>query len=255
MLIILCLFAFLAGLVDALVGGGGLIQLPAFLILFPQLSLVQTLASNKTASFLGTCVATFRYVRRVPFSWLQLLPALSAAFVGSLSGALLAHQLHKEQFMPIIIGALAGVLGYTIFKKDFGLLQVPKGYSRRKASQLGLFTGLGIGFYDGLIGPGTGSLLMFAFVAVFGNDFLTASAKSKVLNCVTNLSALLFFFSQGHILWAYALPVGACNMLGSYAGAHLALKKGSGFVRLFFIIIVSALILRLGYDYWRAYRA
>lgn len=252
MLALLCLFAFLAGFVDAMVGGGGLIQLPAFFILMPQYSLVQTLATNKTASFFGTSVAAYRYMRRVALDWKELLPAMLAAFTGSLGGALLVSRIHKEQFMPFIITALIAVLLYTIFKRDLGMHTVAKDHASRRALLYALLTGLVIGFYDGLIGPGTGSFLMFAFVVVFGNNFLTASAKAKILNCVTNVSALIFFFIKGHIQWQIALPLGAANMLGNYAGSHMALKKGSGFIRVFFIAIVSALILKLGYDYWRA---
>ena len=252
MIIALCLFAFMAGFGDAMVGGGGLVQLPAFFILQPQLSLVQTLATNKTASFFGTSVAAVKYVRKVPIRWGQLGVTLVAAFVGSMGGALLVSQVRKEQFMPVIIAALVLVLLYTLFKKELGLHHTEKQLTRRQWVMNALFTGGVIGFYDGLIGPGTGSFLIFAFVVLFGYNFLHASANAKVVNVVTNISALLFFLWQGHIVWSLAMPVGLANMAGNYLGSHMALRKGSGFIRVFFIVVVVVLILKLGWDYsWR----
>ncbi len=246
---ILCCFAFLAGFIEAMVGGGGLIQLPAFFLLMPHMSLVQTLATNKTASFFGTTVSAARYVKRVQINWKQLSPAIVAALVGAFSGALLVSYVHKEQFMPFIICVLILVLAYTIFKKELGLHHVDKSLSKNKYYAYAIGTGLVIGFYDGLIGPGTGSFLIFAFVVLFGYNFLNASANAKVINCVTNLSALSFFLVKGCIVWSIAIPVAIANMLGNYIGSHVALKKGSGFIRIFFILVVLSLIIKLSYDY------
>ncbi len=249
-MLLLCLFAFLAGFIDAMVGGGGLIQLPAFLILQPHLSLVQTLATNKTASFFGTSVAAIRYVKKVKIDWRHLSVAIVAAFVGSFSGALLVSHVRKEEFMPFIVVILTLVLVYTLFKKELGVHETNKPRTSRQYFIYALLIGGIIGFYDGLIGPGTGSFMIFAFVVLFGYNFLHASANAKVLNCVTNISALIFFFYKGAILWSLAIPVGLANMLGNYAGSHLALKKGSGFIRIFFLIVVTALIVKLGWGVW-----
>lgn len=248
-LLLLCLFAFLAGFIDAMVGGGGLVQLPAMFILLPQLSLVQTLATNKTANFMGTLVAAIKYVRKVEITWQYLLPAIISAFIGSLGGALLVSSIHKEQFMPFIICILVLLLLYTIFKRELGMHRQDKNLSRSQHYIFPLIIGLVIGFYDGMIGPGTGSFLIFAFIVLFGYDFLHASANAKVINCVTNIAALIFFIVSGAIVWKIAIPLAAANMLGGYAGSHLAIKKGSKFVRAFFIIVVVALIVKLGYDY------
>lgn len=249
LIVALCCFAFLAGFIDGMVGGGGLIQLPAFFILQPHLSLLQTLATNKTASFFGTSVSAFRYVKKVEIDWKHLSPAIIAAFVCSFSGALLVSFIHKEQFMPFIMIVLTLVLLYTVFKKELGLHHVDKLLTSKQNLWYAIGIGTAIGFYDGLIGPGTGSFLIFSFVVLFGNNFLHASANAKVINVVTNISALIFFLVKGAIIWQIALPVGAANMLGSYAGAHVALKKGSGFIRLFFILVVLALITKLALDY------
>jgi uncharacterized membrane protein YfcA len=245
----LCFFAFIAGFIDAIVGGGGLVQLPAMFVLQPQLTLMQTLATNKTANFMGTLVAAVRYIRRVEIDWKHLAPALLSAFIGSFGGALLVSYLHKEQFMPFIICILALVLLYTIFKRELGLHRTEKHLSDSTQYVYALCTGLLIGVYDGVIGPGTGSFLIFAFIVLFGYDFIHASANAKVINCVTNIAALIFFLSKGAVVWELAIPLAVANMLGSYAGSHIALKKGSKFVRVFFIAVVTVLIIKLGYDH------
>jgi uncharacterized membrane protein YfcA len=248
-LLLLCFFAFLAGFVDAMVGGGGLIQLPAMFILQPQLALVQTLATNKTASFSGTLVATIRYIRRADIHWKRLRPFIVSALIASFSGALMVSYINKERFMPFIVLILLLVFIYTVIKKNLGLSRLNKNLSATKYIIYAAFTGLAIGFYDGIIGPGTGSFLIFAFIIVFGEDFLHASVNAKIINCVTNISALSFFLFKGAVVWSIAFPVALANMLGNYAGSHIALKKGSGFIRIFFIVVVFLLICKLGYDY------
>ncbi|MBL7717741.1 MAG: TSUP family transporter [Flavipsychrobacter sp.] len=248
-LVALCFFAFLAGFVDAMVGGGGLIQLPALFILQPQLALTQTLATNKMANFMGTLVAAARYLNRTKPNWGLLAPALPAAFSGSLCGALLVHWINdKSVFLPIIICALAAVLLYTVYQRELGLHPKDKPLSKAKGYVYGVSIGLAIGLYDGVIGPGTGSFLIFAFIVVYGNDFLHASAHAKIVNCVTNIAALALFICKGAVVWSTALPMAAANMLGSYAGAHIALQKGSKLVRVFFIVVVTALIVKLVLD-------
>ena len=239
----------MAGFIDAIVGGGGLIQLPALFILQPHLTLVNTLASNKMASLLGTSVATGRYLQKVKINWKQLTPSIFSAFAGSLLGGILVSKCRKEYFMPVIICALVAVLLFTLMRKNFGLHHIEKQMKHHHLYIYAIGTGFVIGLYDGLIGPGTGSFLVFAFILFFGYDFLHASAHAKVINCVTNFAALIFFFYKGYILWTIAIPVGLANMAGNYAGSHLALKKGSGFIRFFFIAVVSVLIIKLGYDY------
>jgi uncharacterized membrane protein YfcA len=245
----LCLFAFLAGFVDAMVGGGGLVQLPAFLLFMPQLTLLQTLATNKTASFAGTGLSTFHYLRRVKLNWRQLLPGIIAAATGAFGGALLVSFVRKEQFTPFLLVVLTLVLVYTLLKKDLGLHSTHT-LSPRKHVWYSVATGLVIGVYDGCIGPGTGSFLVFAFVLIFGYTFVHAAANAKVLNCVTNAAALSFFVVKGAVVWSIALPVAAANMLGNYAGTKLALRKGSGFIRIFFLIVVAALLIKLGREWW-----
>jgi len=249
LIVLLCCFAFLAGFVDAMAGGGGLIQLPAMFILQPQLTLVQTLATNKTASFFGTSVSAVRYLRRVDMDWKQLTPIIVSSGIGAFGGALLVSYIYKEQFMPFIICILSLVLIYTIIRKNLGLHHNVKALSPLKFYCFAIATGGIIGMYDGMIGPAAGSFFIFAFIVLFGYDFLHASAAAKLLNSIANFSALTFFFARGNIVWHIAVPVCTANMLGNYVGSHIALKKGSAFIRIFFIVVVLALILKLGYDY------
>ena len=249
LIVLLCCFAFLAGFVDAMAGGGGLVQLPAMFILQPQLTLVQTLATNKTASFFGTSVSAVRYLRRVDMDWKQLTPIIVSSVIGAFGGALLVSYIHKEQFMPFIICILSLVLIYTIIRKNLGLHHNVKALSPLKFYCFAIATGGIIGMYDGMIGPAAGSFFIFAFIVLFGYDFLHASAAAKLLNSIANFSALTFFFARGNIVWHIAVPVCTANMLGNYVGSHIALKKGSAFIRIFFILVVLALILKLGYDY------
>ena len=248
-LVLLCLFGFLAGFIDAMVGGGGLIQLPAFFIFQPHLSLVQTLASNKTASFLGTSVSAIQYIKKVSIEWKGLSVIMVLAFIGAFGGALLVSFIRKEQFMPFIIGTLLFVLGYLLTRKKLGVIHLEKRISRSRYYVYAVTVGLLIGFYEGLIGPGAGSFLIFAFVVLFGDNFLHASAKAKIVNWVASLSALVLFIFKGYVFWTLALPVAVANMAGNYVGSHLAIKKGSGFIRIFFIAVVIALIIKLAYDY------
>lgn len=247
--ILLCLFAFTAGFVDAVAGGGGLIQLPAMFILQPHLSLVQTLATNKTASFAGTSVAAMRYIKKVTIEWRQLSPIIISAMVASFAGALLVSYIHKEQFMPVIIIALVMVVAYTILKRELGLHHDVKVLSPTRHMVYAIGTGTILGMYEGLIGPGTGSFLLFAFITLFGYDFLHASAHAKIINVAANVGALIFFISKGFVVWSIAIPVAICNMGGNYIGAHVAINKGSIFIKLFFTLVSMALIVKLCYDY------
>ncbi len=251
-ILLLCCFAFTAGFVDAVSGGGGLIQLPAIFILQPQLSLVQILATNKTSSFSGTSVAAYKYIKQVDIDWRNLFPAIVAALIASFLGALLVSYIHKEQFMPFIITVLVLVLVYTVFKKELGLRHDVKAHSKNRSVFYAVLVGGVLGLYEGLIGPGTGSFLIFAFIVLFGYDFLHASANAKVINLAANVGALVFFIYKGFVVWSIAIPIAIANIAGNYAGSHMAIKKGSGFIRWFFIIISLALIAKLSYDYWLA---
>jgi uncharacterized membrane protein YfcA len=241
---LVCLSSLLAGFIDSVVGGGGLIQLPAMLILFPHLPIATILGTNKFASCAGTTIAVQRYSRHVAFDWPTILPAAVAAFIFAFIGSRIVSLLNTAFLRPIVLGLLVAVAIYVFFVKDLGIIHQPK-HPPKKAQLLGILVGAGLGFYDGFFGPGTGSFLIFLFVGVFGFDFLSASASAKVINLATNIASVLYFGWTGHIIYAYAIPMALCSVLGAAIGARLAIAKGSRFVRIFFLVIVGALIAKL----------
>jgi uncharacterized membrane protein YfcA len=246
-LVLLCLFAFSAGFVDAIVGGGGLIQTPAALVLLPQFPVATVIGSLKIPAFTGTAFATVQYLKKVTLNWrlaaMMCTTAFLAAFAGSETLTLVSNRFMK----PIIFIVLIIVAVYTYSKKNFGQ-QTHKTLSRKYELGYALLISIGIGFYDGFIGPGAGSFLVLAFITLLGFDFLHASANAKLVNLSTNFGSIILFLLKGTILWKIALPMAACNGLGGILGARLAIVKGNQFIRIFFLIIITATLLRFGYD-------
>lgn len=247
----LCGFAFLAGFVDAVVGGGGLIQVPALLVLLPNHAVATLFGTNKAVSIWGTAYATWRYARDIETPWRSVLPMALAALLFGFVGAATVSRLDNRLLKPVILCAVLLVLAYTLWNKDFGKLHAPR-LSAPQQIVIGFLTGAVIGFYDGFLGPGTGSFLVLAFVGLFGFSFLHASASAKAVNVVTNFAALVYFVSHGSVLYKLALPMAVCNVAGSYLGSHLAIRHGAGFVRAMFIVVVGLLVARLGHDIWRS---
>lgn len=245
-LLLLLLAGFAAGWVDAVVGGGGLIQLPA-LLLFPGISPVQALATNKLGSIFGTTTSAITYYRRTSPDLKTAIPMAICALAGAFGGAGIAVILPTELIEPIIVAALVAVLIFTIAKPKAGELSKLK-YTGQGHYFRAILIGIIIGGYDGMIGPGTGSFLIIAMVTVLGYSFLQASAKAKIVNLATNLGALLLFLPGGHVLIGLGLAMGVMNMIGGYLGARMAISKGSKFIRIIFVIVVGALILKLGSD-------
>lgn len=245
--VLLCAFALLAGGLDAVVGGGGLVQLPALLLVLPQVPVVALLGTNKLASVVGTGSAAVTYARRVEVDRSTAVPMVLAAFVGSGLGAALATLVPGSSLRPVVLVALVLVLAYTLRRPALGeveVLRLAPGHQRAVA----VAGGLGIGFYDGLVGPGTGSFLVFLLVGVVGLSFLHASATAKAVNTATNLAALLLFALAGHVLWGLGAAMAVSNLAGSQIGSRLAIRRGSAWVRRVFLVVVTALMLRLAYD-------
>jgi len=239
-----------AGLVDAIVGGGGLIIVPSLFGLFPQAVPATLLGTNKAASIWGTGWAALQYARRVKLPSARLMGAIVAAMLGGLLGAWLATLIPATRFRVALPVVLAAVWIYTLWRKDLGHHHAPHWSAR---GEVLIATGIGglIGFYDGVFGPGTGSFFVFLFVRLLGWDFLYASAAAKRLNFATNVAALAWFIPHGHVVWALALPMAVANVAGSAVGTHLALKHAAGFVRVAFLLVVGALILKTGLDAWQ----
>jgi uncharacterized membrane protein YfcA len=247
-LALLVLAAFAAGWVDAVVGGGGLVQLPALLIGLPaDTPPAAVLGTNKVSSVFGTATSSVTYARKIRPDWRTLLPLVLMAAAGSAGGAQLAKYLPKEYFTPIVLVALVGVGLYTWRRPQLGLTSERKHDGSAHYGRTGLI-GLGVGAYDGFLGPGTGSFFVILLVGVLGYGFLEASAKAKIANLATNASAITVFALHGSVLWALGLAMGAANLLGGLLGARTALKHGNTFVRKVFLLVLAALILKLGYD-------
>lgn len=245
--IIVSLASLLAGFVDAIVGGGGLVLLPALFATFPTAPPATLMGTNKSAAVWGTGIATWQYCRRVQMRWQAMLPAALAGFAGAFAGAWTVTIISADFLRKLLPLILVLVLLYTLAKKELGRHHAPR-LDGRAETAAACAIGLAIGFYDGFFGPGTGSFFVFLFVRLLGYDFLNASVSAKLLNLATNIAALILFTLKGHVWWHFALPLAVANVLGSVLGAHMALKHGTGFVRGIFIFVVSALILKTGYD-------
>ena len=246
-IILLCIAAFLAGFVDAIVGGGGLIQTPMALILLPNLAVASVIGSLKIPSFSGTALAARQYLKKVDMDWKLLFIMAIVAFASAFMGSALLTRVHNDFMKPLLLVVLTFIAIYTFIKKDFGSHQA-KEHSRKTQLAFAVVISMVIGFYDGFIGPGTGSFFILAFVTVLGFDFLHASANAKMVNLATNFGSICLFILKGKIIWAIAIPMAICNAAGGYVGAKLAIKKGNGFIRVFFLIVVIGTLIRFGYD-------
>jgi uncharacterized protein len=240
-------FSFIAGFIDAVVGGGGLIQLPVLLISFPKIALPTLFGTNKIAALSGTSIAAFAYAKRIKFNYILLGVISLSAGLASFLGARVVSFINVNTLKPFILFILILIAIYTFLKKDLGSVQT-KNFSFPKQLLYGSLIGIVVGFYDGFFGPGTGSFFVLGFVIVLGFEFIQASAYAKIINCVTNLSALIVFIRQGNYMLDLALIMAISNISGNLVGTKLAFKKGNGFVRIVFLIIVSIMIIRYGYD-------
>ena len=247
-LLFLLLMAFAAGFVDAVVGGGGLIQLPALLIGLPDSTPpAAILGTNKISSVWGTATSSITYAIKVRPDWRTIMPLVVGSAVGSALGAQLARFLPKAYFTPIVLAALIGVGIYTWRRPELGLVSRRKHDGRAHYGRTAAI-GLAVGAYDGFLGPGTGSFFVILLVGMLGYGFLEASAKAKIANLVTNLAAISVFAANGSVLWVLGLMMGAANLVGGLLGARTAISRGNAFIRRVFLLVLAGLILKLAYD-------
>ena len=247
--VLLCAAAAMAGWVDAVVGGGGLLQVPALLIAFPHLAPAYALGTNKAVGVVGTSAAAVTYARKARVDVSLAVRLGGVAALAAIGGAFLAAGVNSEVLRPVIMVLLLAVAGFVVLKPQFG--QRPGGsVTRRRVLAAIVFVGAGIGFYDGLLGPGTGTFLVIGLVAVLNMDMVTASATAKVVNVGTNLGALAMFAYQGTVLWQLAPFMALFNLAGASVGARMALKRGSGFVRAVMLVVVAVLVGKLAFDQW-----
>ncbi|MBW8359288.1 MAG: TSUP family transporter [Weeksellaceae bacterium] len=246
-LIYLCLAAFAAGFIDAVVGGGGLIQTPLALAFLPHLPIATVIGSLKVPAFSGTALATSQYLRKVKIDWKLLILMAVLAFASAFLGSQLLTVVSNEFMKPVLLVVLIALALYTIFKKDFGNAK-EKTVPYHIAIINGCIASIAVGFYDGFIGPATGTFFILAFVTLLGMDFLKANANAKLINLATNAGSICLFLLKGQIIWAIALPMAVCNALGGLVGARLAIRKGNRFIRYLFIFILILSIGRFGYE-------
>ncbi len=247
LILLLCLAAFTAGFVDAIVGGGGLIQTPASLIILGTHPVSAVLATVKIPSFSGTAFAAAQYAKRVPVRWKLLALLCTTAFFSAYAGSQLLLYVSNAFMKPVLLIVLAAVAVYTYTKKDFGQKRLREPNPKFEVVY-SILISVVVGFYDGFIGPGTGSFLILLFIAFLGFDFLQASAHAKMVNLATNLGSITLFIMHGKIIWLVALPMAVFNALGAIAGARVAIAKGNRFIRTFFLLIVVGTLLRFMYD-------
>lgn len=246
-MIVLCIAAFAAGFIDAIVGGGGLVQTPATLVTLPQYPVATLLGTTKIPSFTGTSIASYQYAKRIKVQWKLLGIMCSIALVAAIMGSYTVSMVSNRFMKPIIFCVLIAVAIYTYTKKNFGTAAEKNLHSKHELLYGSIFAVI-LGFYDGFIGPGAGSFLVLFFIGALGFDFLKASAHAKFVNLATNIGSIIYFSGSGHILYHYAIPMAACNVSGSFLGARLALIKGNRFIRIFFLLVILGTILRFGYD-------
>ena len=246
-IILLCGAAFTAGFIDAIVGGGGLIQTPSALVLLPQYPVATVIGTLKIPAFTGTFFAAAQYAKRVSFNYKQLALMTSIAFVAAFAGSKLLTVVSNHFMKPLLLVVLIAVAIYTALNKNFGN-HTEKSHSVKREWWYAALFSLVIGFYDGFIGPGAGSFLVLSFIVLLGYDFLRASAHAKFVNLATNLGSIVFFAASGKIIYAIAFPMAVCNGVGGLLGARFALLKGNAFIRIFFLIVVTGTIIRFAYD-------
>jgi uncharacterized membrane protein YfcA len=246
--VLLIAVAVAAGWVDAVSGGGGMLQLPVLFLALPDAEPVQALATNKASSIAGTAAATSTYSRRVRPDVRTALPMVVAAVVGSAIGAVVASHMPADVFRPVIVVLLAIVWVWTLVRPTMGMESALRWHGRKRHYVVATTAGLVIGMYDGLLGPGTGSFLLIVLVGVLGYSFLQASSTAKVVNLGTNAAAMVVFAATGSVLWVLGGLMAIGNVAGGIVGARMAIRRGSGFVRLVFLAVVGVLILRLAWD-------
>ena len=246
-IILLCIASFTAGFVDAIVGGGGLIQTPAVLVVLRAYPVVNAIASIKIPSFSGTLLAAIQYLKKVKLNWTLTVIMCVTAFFASVGGSRLLMIVSNEFIKPVLLVILVAVAIYTFTKKDFGQHEI-KDHTFKQQLLFSIIISLVIGFYDGFIGPGAGSFLILGFIALLGYDFLHASAQAKLVNMATNLGSIVLFSMKGKIIWIVALPMAVCNAAGGFLGARMAIARGNKFIRIFFLVILAITLSRFAWD-------
>ncbi len=237
---------FFAGVVDALAGGGGLITLPAYLAVGLNPALV--LGTNKLASCLGTVVSTVSYHRALKFSIKDFLPVIAASTIGSWLGARGAILVDPSWIRPMLLAALPVVAWLVWSRKDFGSVDDSHRLSPAERTRRGVLVAAPIGAYDGFFGPGTGTFFAIAFARWGRHDLLGATARAKILNLVSNMSALAAFMWAGRLDWKIGLSMSVLSIAGHWIGSRLGVKRGAALIRPVVALVCGGLFAKVLFD-------
>ena len=243
--LIVCPLVFLAGLIDSVAGGGGLISLPAYMA--AGLSPLQAAGTNQLSACLGTVASTGRFIRERRVDWRAGVFAAAGAFPGSWLGALLQQHIPQETVRVLMIVAIPLVAAVVLRKKNMaGRCLAGDAFYRPLAFAIGLI----IGFYDGLIGPGTGTFLILLFTMVLGMEAVQASGTAKIVNLTSNVAALCSYLTNEpeNVLFVLALPAAVCGIAGNWLGAGLTVKRGVGFIRWMLLVVLLLLLAKMVFD-------
>jgi uncharacterized protein len=246
-IVLLCIASFLAGFIDAIVGGGGLIQTPVVLILLPNVAVSSIIGTLKIPAFSGTSFAAYQYLKKVDMNWRLLIIMMVLAIPSAFMGSTLLNYVSNDFMKPLLFVILSLLLVYTYAQKNFGQQNISVIAPKTQVLYAVLISFV-VGFYDGFIGPGTGSFLVLGFISLLGFDFLYASANAKMVNLASNFGSICLFLIKGKIIWAIAIPMVFCNACGGWLGAKLAISKGNKFIRILFLVVVLGTLIRFGYD-------
>lgn len=241
----LCLVAFCAGFVDAIAGGGGLIQTPLGLAFLPNYSISSVIGTLKIPAFSGTALAVGQYLKKAKINWKYFLVLAIISFTSAFLGSFVLTVVNNDFMKPLLLIILLVLWIFTYIRKDFSSKKTDQ-ITERNRWVCGIVIAILVGFYDGFIGPATGTFFIMGFIFLVGLDFYHASAYAKMINLATNLGSICLFLIKGQIIWKIALPMAVCNGLGGYCGAKLAILKGQQWVRYIFLFIMFIAILRFG---------
>jgi uncharacterized membrane protein YfcA len=246
MLIIICPLVFLAGFIDSIAGGGGIISLPAYV--FAGVPPHMSLGTNKFASTFGTIFSAARFVKNKKVHLRSAIVSVAAALVGSPIGVNLALALDEKYLRYIMIGLLPAIAFFILTKRNFGEKDTAVELSNRKMIVLSALSGLVIGAYDGFFGPGTGTFLILVYTGIIGFDLTMASGNAKVVNLASNLSALITFMISSKVLFLVGIPAALFSILGHWIGSGLAIRNGSKVIKPVFVAVLVLLLVKITSD-------
>ena len=239
----LCPLIFLGGFVDSVAGGGGLITLPAYLMAGLPVHLAA--GTNKVVNGSGSAIASVKYFRSGKIQLRPSLWAAAGALAGASFGARIAMHLSDRVLQGLMLVALPVVAVFLVVKKDFGKEPEERDHSRQYIVLVSLAIGLAVGCYDGIVGPGTGTLLIMAFTALLHMDMVTASGSAKVANVASNVASAVAFILGGQVMWSIVLPAAACSILGNYCGARYAIRGGGQRIRIMIFVVLGMMFVKM----------